>query len=107
MITVASWLSPISRETELTPRVTLHQIMASPSGPDSGRLCSSTSRVCFSISSAVMRSGMLAQLEGPPTEGARRVVDGIAVLHPAVEDGDRRLALGNEGPVEIDHALLH
>src|SRR5215471_19332631 len=56
---------------------------------------------------AVESVDVLAQLEGPPAEGARRVVDSIAVLHAAVEDGDRRLALGNERAVEIDHALLH
>src|SRR5262249_26552020 len=56
---------------------------------------------------AVEPVDVLAQLEGPPAEGARRVVDGIAVLHAAVEDGDRRLALRNERAVEIDHALLH
>src|SRR5262249_42523200 len=56
---------------------------------------------------AVETVDVLAELEGASAEGARRVVDGIAVLHATVEHRDRRLALRNQRAVEIDHALLH
>jgi hypothetical protein len=56
---------------------------------------------------AVEAIDVLAKLEGPPAEGAGRVIDGIAVLNAPVEHRDHRLALRDESTVQIDHALLH
>src|SRR4030095_7871282 len=56
---------------------------------------------------AVEAIDVLAKLEGPPAEGAGRVIDGIAVLNAPVEHRGQRRALRDQGTVQINDALLH